>query len=210
MREVIYMRYCEKCGYVMDEFHRNREKQNCPICSNVWSEDDMTAIKYAELSEEEKDNYDEQLLNIIKNSPSFDEHTFYLNGNSTKDGGFWSGFRPEKWKILLMQNSDTPEWQIDQTIENRKKREPFKPFPPIDEVKAREVAKDAEITHKAIDRGYYSQNNTQKNVPKCPTCGSVDITRISTTAKVVNVAMFGLLGQKRKHQFKCKNCRYEW
>ncbi len=50
----------------------------------------------------------------------------------------------------------------------------------------------------------------QKNAPKCPTCSSTNITRISTTSKIVNVAMFGLLGQKRKHQFKCKNCGYEW
>ena len=50
----------------------------------------------------------------------------------------------------------------------------------------------------------------QSRTPKCPTCSSTNITRISTTSKVVNVAMFGLLGQKRKHQFKCKNCGYEW
>ena len=58
------MRYCEKCGLVMDEFSYWRDNQNCPICSGVWSEDDMTALKYAELSEEEKDEYDEQLLNL--------------------------------------------------------------------------------------------------------------------------------------------------
>lgn len=50
----------------------------------------------------------------------------------------------------------------------------------------------------------------QSNIPKCPTCDSTDIARISTTAKVVNTAMFGILGQKRKHQFKCNNCKYEW
>ena len=70
------MRYCEKCGYVMDEFSIWRDEQNCPGCSGVWSEDDMTAIKYAGLSEAEKDAYDEQLLNLIKNSSVFDEHFF--------------------------------------------------------------------------------------------------------------------------------------
>lgn len=54
------------------------------------------------------------------------------------------------------------------------------------------------------------QQQESSNTPKCPTCNSTNITRISTTSKVVNVAMFGLLGQKRKHQFKCKNCGYEW
>jgi len=50
----------------------------------------------------------------------------------------------------------------------------------------------------------------QSHKPKCPTCSSTNITRISVTSKVVNTAMFGLFGQKRKHQFHCKNCGYKW
>lgn len=53
-------------------------------------------------------------------------------------------------------------------------------------------------------------SQTTINIPHCPTCNSTNISRISTTAKVINVAMFGLLGQKRKHQFKCNDCKYEW
>lgn len=48
------------------------------------------------------------------------------------------------------------------------------------------------------------------NIPHCPTCNSTNIKRISTTAKVTNIAMFGLLGNKRKKTFYCNNCRYEW
>lgn len=48
------------------------------------------------------------------------------------------------------------------------------------------------------------------NIPHCPTCNSTDIKRISTTAKVTNIAMFGLLGNKRKKTFHCNNCKYEW
>ena len=140
------MRYCEKCGYVMDEFDFDRDKQNCPICGWMWSEDDMTALRYAELSEAEKDTYDEQLINLIKNSPDFDE--FECNC-SPYNGTFWSGFRVDKWGKL---DTDVSIEQINEIIEDRKSREPFKPFPPIDTVKAREVALDAEITHKAIER----------------------------------------------------------
>lgn len=202
------MRYCEKCGYVMDEFDYWRDKQNCPICSGMWSEDDMTAIRYAKLSESEKDEYDEQLLNLIKSSPIFDKGAFYCNGNSTKNGGFWAGFRIDKWKQLDLS---VPMEQIDETIEDRKNREPFKPFPPIDTVKAREVAENAERTQRLIESGFFSKNSAeQTNVPKCPTCQSTNISRISTTSKVVNTAMFGIFGQKRKHQFKCNNCKYEW
>ncbi len=83
------MRYCEKCGYVMDEFDPERDDQNCPVCSFVWSEDDMTALRYAELSESEKDAYDEQLLNLIRRSPYFNESAH--RNCSTKDGQWWGG-----------------------------------------------------------------------------------------------------------------------
>lgn len=189
------MRYCEKCGYVMDEFACWRDEQNCPICDGMWSEDDMTALRYAELSEAEKDTYDEQLLNIIKGSSVFDENAFYLNGNSTHDGGFWAGFRVDKWKRLSLQNSDIPECDIDETIEDRKSREPFKPFPPIDTVKAQEVALDAEITHKAIERGYYNQNTSkQENIPKCPICSSTNLSKISSVKKATKIGLFGIFG----------------
>jgi len=48
------------------------------------------------------------------------------------------------------------------------------------------------------------------NKPHCPTCNSTNIKKISTTSKVVNTAMFGIFGQKRKHQMHCNNCGYEW
>lgn len=48
------------------------------------------------------------------------------------------------------------------------------------------------------------------NKPKCPTCGSRNLKKISTTSKVLNTAMFGILGTKRNRQFHCSNCGYEW
>lgn len=50
----------------------------------------------------------------------------------------------------------------------------------------------------------------QVNIPKCPTCGSSNIKRVSGTSKAVSVAMFGLLSQKVKKHFHCNNCGYEW
>lgn len=56
----------------------------------------------------------------------------------------------------------------------------------------------------------YTPKGIQQNVPKCPTCSSTNITRISTASKVINAGVFGLLGNKRKKTFHCNNCRYEW
>ncbi len=56
----------------------------------------MTALKYAELSESEKDEYEQQLLNTIKNSVGFDKGCFQRNC-SMDNGQFWEGFRPDKY-----------------------------------------------------------------------------------------------------------------
>lgn len=56
----------------------------------------------------------------------------------------------------------------------------------------------------------YIPKSIHQNVPKCPTCSSTNITRISTASKVINAGMFGLLGNRRKKTFHCNNCKYEW
>lgn len=52
-----------------------------------------------------------------------------------------------------------------------------------------------------------TQNN---NCPKCPTCNSTNVEKISGTAKVAGAVAFGLLSKTAKSQFKCKNCGYKW
>jgi DNA-directed RNA polymerase subunit RPC12/RpoP len=49
--------------------------------------------------------------------------------------------------------------------------------------------------------------------PKCPTCGSTDIEKISTGKKLAYVAGFGILApafKKARSQFECKSCGYKW
>lgn len=191
----------------MDEFSPGRDEQNCPICGWMWSEDDMTALKYAELSETEKDAYDEQLINLIKSSPDFDQFEYNC---SPHDGMFWSGFRPEKWREFELKKSDTPIWEIDEVIAERKKQQ-FKPFPPIDTVRAREVALHSELEHWKIENGYYTDHVVEPvNIPKCPTCQSTNIEKISLTRKAVGGALFGLFSSNVRKTMHCKNCGYKW
>lgn len=51
------------------------------------------------------------------------------------------------------------------------------------------------------------QNN---NRPKCPTCGSTNIEKISLTKKAVGGAMFGLFSSDIRNSMHCKNCGYKW
>jgi hypothetical protein len=73
--------------------------------------------------------------------------------------------------------------------------------------------------HDAIDARVAARVSAQKaqrtvsvmtNVPKCPTCGSTDIKKISTVSKAGSVFMWGLLSQKVKKQWHCNNCGSEW
>ena len=48
------------------------------------------------------------------------------------------------------------------------------------------------------------------NKPKCPTCKSTNLKKISVTSKAVNTAVFGIFGTKRNKTFHCNNCGYEW
>ena len=49
-----------------------------------------------------------------------------------------------------------------------------------------------------------------KSTPKCPTCGSTDIRKISTTSKAVSAGLFGIFSPKIRKQFHCNSCKYEW
>ncbi len=50
----------------------------------------------------------------------------------------------------------------------------------------------------------------ESNKPKCPTCGSTKLTKVSTMSKAGSVFMFGLFSQKVKKTWHCENCKYEW
>lgn len=53
-------------------------------------------------------------------------------------------------------------------------------------------------------------NKAQPNRPKCPTCQSTDIKKISTARKAVGATLFGLFSKTARSQFECGNCGYKW
>ena len=54
------------------------------------------------------------------------------------------------------------------------------------------------------------QRAIQASKPKCPTCGSPNIQKISATKKAMGAFGFGLLSKTARSQFECKNCGYKW
>lgn len=50
----------------------------------------------------------------------------------------------------------------------------------------------------------------EDNKPRCPTCGSTNLSKVSTMSKAGSVFMWGLFSQKVKKTWHCNNCKYEW
>lgn len=48
------------------------------------------------------------------------------------------------------------------------------------------------------------------NVPKCPTCGSTNVQKITGLERGISVATLGLFSKKINKSFKCNNCGYTW
>lgn len=68
----------------------------------------------------------------------------------------------------------------------------------------------SEYNDKSIKQWNQEHQKIKISKPKCPTCKSTDIKKITATDKAVNTALFGIFGNKRKKQFHCNNCGYEW
>lgn len=50
----------------------------------------------------------------------------------------------------------------------------------------------------------------QNRVPKCPTCGSTNVRRMSGVERGASIAAFGIFSKKINKTFKCGNCGYTW
>lgn len=55
-----------------------------------------------------------------------------------------------------------------------------------------------------------SKKVEEDNRPKCPTCGSTNIEKISLGKKAVGGALFGLFSSNVRKSMHCKSCGYKW
>lgn len=76
----------------------------------------------------------------------------------------------------------------------------------IDDVTNKVVNSYQESARKTPGTNYSRQTYT----PKCPTCGSPDVEKISLTSKVFGGALFGLFSSDVRKTMKCNSCGYKW
>lgn len=50
----------------------------------------------------------------------------------------------------------------------------------------------------------------QANIPKCPTCGSTNIEKISVGKKIGGSMLFGIFSSDVRNTMHCKNCGAKW
>lgn len=55
-----------------------------------------------------------------------------------------------------------------------------------------------------------SRSSQQTNIPKCPTCGSTNIKRITTANRAVSVLTLGILSEKIGKNYECLDCKAKW
>lgn len=90
------------------------------------------------------------------------------------------------------------------------------PYCGFDEISSYLLCLEKEKQSKYIDYTSFHNNipiqpQTQpQNMPKCPTCGSTNVEKISVGKKVVGGAMFGLFSSNVRNTMCCRNCGYKW
>ena len=55
-----------------------------------------------------------------------------------------------------------------------------------------------------------NDNPKQQNTPKCPTCGSTNIEKISAGKKAIGFVAVGVFSSNLGKTMHCKNCGYKW
>ena len=51
---------------------------------------------------------------------------------------------------------------------------------------------------------------THQNIPKCPTCQSTNIKKISSAQRAGSIIGFGIFSKNIGKTFECKKCGYKW
>ena len=72
-----------------------------------------------------------------------------------------------------------------------------------------EAVKDRE-EKESWERISLPSSYTPKNTPKCPTCGSANIEKISAGKKAIGFVAVGVFSSNLGKTMHCKNCGYKW
>lgn len=194
---------CESCGTIFP-FEKAKDMTECPVCGATFDEDEPTSKEPLSFGEGiELGPYD-----------SFDEDKI------------------DFWWYKISEPGTYGETDVGHVYTNCAKCGHFvnsAPYPPIAQT-GNYLLVDSAFYGKCTHCGHELKNHIlskrpadwvdprkqkpsfeeEKNVPRCPTCSSTNIRKLSVTSKVVDVAMWGVLSRKAHKQWHCDNCGSEW
>lgn len=196
---------CESCG---TSFLYNvvKDMEICPVCGKpLWSQEDKDVI-----SHDEKPSFGEDV--VLGENDSFDED---------KIDFWWYSIRePGTLDISDMGGlgiTCTTCGHLSGTSYPISKTGNFLLLDPRGYAKCSNCKK--ELKNHILSKRPESWVDPRKrdmwvkdyeNIPKCPTCSSTKIRKISATSKAASVAMWGVLSRKVHKQWHCDTCGSEW
>ena len=184
------MKYCLKCGHIMSDNSMFKDFTECLDCKIPYEDDNVTSQQFESFSEKEKEHYTESLYLTIKSSSVFKEE---LCNYGTPN--FYSSFWFEKYETLTGDVADRTGDDLRQHMQSRYGKE--------------SPAYQQAIVQQCIDNARTKkQDNT--NIPKCPTCQSTNIRKMSGLESSASIAMFGIFSRKINKTFKCQSCGNTW
>lgn len=72
------------------------------------------------------------------------------------------------------------------------------------------LEKHTTVDHRTKSLEKQQESSISDNTPKCPTCGSTNIRKISATKKLGGALGFGFFSKTARSQFECNGCGFKW
>lgn len=185
------VRYCEKCGYVGHVLF-NKKCKTCKIKMKILPE--VFKQKY--------NIFNDSWSNIISQINGFANNT--IIGTINEELALREELISRTNNFVMNELSNSPIFSFEayhnQVEKERKSGQEFAEF---------HHKQSCEQQAKNLARMQKEKDN-QNCIPKCPTCGSTNVEKISIGQKAVGGAMFGVLSSDIRNTMHCKNCGAKW
>lgn len=166
----------------------------CPICgcevTHIQSLSSCLDCKgYRETTKQErKENSNRRVMHKYYSQQSKD---YYVTISEEKYG------TPDKWKEVFVE-----EELSKNPLFNRAKYEISC---------QRQKERDERLAYRETHpEEFKPKSYTSSPTPKCPTCGSTSIRKISDLRRGAHAVAWGLLSNTARSQYECLNCSYKW
>lgn len=113
---------------------------------------------------------------------------------------------PEDFVKCDRCNEELIDNEIYKKWDDNKRNEYMRKYKPMYETKPSSVT----VNKLSVPIQYKQDITQQQNIPTCPTCGSTNVEKISTTKKAIGFVAVGVFSSNFGKTMHCKQCGYKW